>query len=283
MTDAPSNPSMSALDDYILGRTSDEYQRLRHQAKIWEAATKRILQQAGLKEGMNCIDIGCGPGEVMRLMGEMVGPTGCVTGLDSDGKIGREAVDVLRATTKCEFSFIEHDIESIEEADGAPFDVTFARLVLIHVRDPIAVLRKMNSWTKPGGYIIVQDYDLRTIDMYPRLRALDEFEKVLLGGVEKIGRDARIGYKLPTYFAEAGIGSPDGTDVTGVIGSMQQYGPIVQATYRSLLTRAIQMSLTTERESEEFFKEMNDAADSEQYYSIMMPLLIGVWKRKAYN
>ena len=275
--------SSTPVDDYLLARTSDEYRRLRDQAKIWETATKRILQQAGLKEGMNCIDIGCGPGEVMRLMGEMVGPTGHVTGLDSDGKIGREAIDVLRATAECEFTFIEHDVESIEEVAGQPFDVTFARLVLIHMRDPIAVLRKMHSWTKPGGYIVVQDYDLRTVDMYPRLGALDEIEKVLLGGIEKIGRDARIGYKLPTYFAEAGIGSPDGTDVTGLIGSMQQYGPIFQASYRSLLARALQMGLTTERESEEFFKEMDDAATREQYYSLMMPLLIGVWKRRAGN
>jgi ubiquinone/menaquinone biosynthesis C-methylase UbiE len=282
MADTTSNASTPPID-YILARTSDEYQRLRLQAKMWEVATRRLLQQVGLQAGMNCLDIGCGPGEVMRLMGEIVGPIGHVTGIDSDGKVGREALGVLQATGNCDFTFIEHNVESVEEIVGQPFDVTFARLVLIHVRDPIAVLRKMHSWTKPGGYIIVQDYDLRTVDAYPRLAALAEFERVLLGGLERLGRDARIGYKLPAYFVEAGIGRPDGTDVSGLVGSLEQYGPMFQAGYRSLLPGALQMGLTTETRSEQYLKEMEEAVRGGQYHAVMMPLLIGVWRRKADN
>ena len=76
------------IDDYIMGRTSEEYQRLRAQAKLWDFATQRVLRDAGLRPNMRCLDIGCGPGEVMRLMGETVGLTGHVTGIDIDGKLG---------------------------------------------------------------------------------------------------------------------------------------------------------------------------------------------------
>src|SRR5262245_42131451 len=141
--------------NYILGRSSEEYQRLREQARIWESATMRVLQQAGLREGMSCLDLGCGPGEVMRLMSEMVGTSGQVTGIDADGKIGRQAIEMLQATTECRVSFLEGDLEDTDDIPGQPFDLTYARLVLFHVRDPIAVLRKMNAWTQPGGLIVI--------------------------------------------------------------------------------------------------------------------------------
>jgi SAM-dependent methyltransferase len=48
----------------------------------------------------------------------------------------------------------------MREVPDWPFDVTFARLLLFHVRDRIAVLKTMYDLTKPGGYIVAQDYDL---------------------------------------------------------------------------------------------------------------------------
>jgi cyclopropane fatty-acyl-phospholipid synthase-like methyltransferase len=61
-----------AQDGYILGRTEAEYDRLRRQARLWEPATHRVLTAAGVAPGMRCLDAGCGPGEVMRLIGRLV-------------------------------------------------------------------------------------------------------------------------------------------------------------------------------------------------------------------
>jgi len=58
-------------DTYVMGRTSEEYQRLRRQAQAWEGVTRRVLQHNDLQAGMRCLDVGCGPGEVMRVMGEL--------------------------------------------------------------------------------------------------------------------------------------------------------------------------------------------------------------------
>lgn len=275
-----SEPANTLNDEYVLGRTSAEYQRLRKQSEALEPATRRVLEQIGLRQGMSCLDVGCGPGEVMRLMGEVVGPTARVTGLDCDPRLGNEAIEVLNATVKSNFYFLEGDVESIDEVEGAPFDLTFARLLLIHVRDPLAALRKMYAWTKPGGYVVVQDYDMRTVDLYPRPAWWGELERVLFGVLERAGKDARIGYKLPAYFVRAGIGAPDGTDVTGVLQSLRESGPIFFATYRSLLPKALELGITTQEESEAFLAEVERAMAGEQYYSSFWPLLVGVWKRK---
>jgi ubiquinone/menaquinone biosynthesis C-methylase UbiE len=101
-------------------------------------------------------------GAVMQLMGELTGPSGEVTGIDRDAKAGREAVEQLQAIGTSRYRFVEADMASIDEIAGAPFDLTFARRALLHARDPVALLRKMYGWTKPGGYIAVQDIHVRT-------------------------------------------------------------------------------------------------------------------------
>ncbi len=272
-------PSDTSHDAYVMGRTSEENERLRRQALLWEPATRRVLQQTGLRAGMNCLDIGCGPGEVMRVMGEMVGPSGQVTGLDTDGKLGREALAALQATTEHRFSFIEGNAEELEEIDGQPFDVTFARIVLMHLRDPVAVLRKMNAWTKPGGYIVVQEYDFHSWGIHPGIEAWQEIEKVFYGVCERVGRETRAGFKLPAYYVEAGIGEPDGTDVAGLIASLEQFNSMNLAVYRSVLPLALQWGITTEEKSQALFEAMN-GIPQEQYYSVLTPLLIGAWKHK---
>ena len=61
-------------DGYIHTRDADEYQRLRDQALMWQGATEALLGQIGLGAGMSALDVGSGPGAVMRLMANRVGP-----------------------------------------------------------------------------------------------------------------------------------------------------------------------------------------------------------------
>src|SRR5215470_14893512 len=57
-----------------------EYQRLCDQARMWQGATAEVLHRVGLGLGMSCLDVGCGPGAVMRLMADRVGAEGRVVG-----------------------------------------------------------------------------------------------------------------------------------------------------------------------------------------------------------
>ena len=93
----------------------------------------------------------------MRLLAGQVGPAGQVTGVDSDGRLGREGLGVLQATVPDpeRFVFIETDVEAAD-ADAArafpgyPFDLVYSRLLLSHLRDPVAMLRKLAAWARPS-------------------------------------------------------------------------------------------------------------------------------------
>lgn len=271
----------AARDAYVMGRTSEEHQRLRAQARMWEPATRKVLEQAGLRPGMRCLDLGCGPGEVMRLMGEIVGPTGSVTGVDVDGRLGREALDVLREIGGCSYGFVEGDALGMDDVEGGPFDLTYARLVLIHADDPVELLRWMWDRTAPGGCLVVQDYDLGVIAVHPEYETWPEFRRVFDGVYAAAGRDIRIGHKLPAYFVDAGIGEPDGTDLAGQLAPMSRLHGMITAVYRSLLPRALELGLTTPERSEAFLRDTERAGTGERYHAGVAPLLMGAWKRKV--
>jgi SAM-dependent methyltransferase len=140
-------------DSYVFQRSS-EAERLRQQGRLAENMTRPLLEKIGLRLGMSCLDIGCGPGEAMRLMGEMVGDTGTVVGVDIDGTAGRSGIDRLRGEIECNFQFIEQDLSGSNPLPQGPFDLVFGRLVLIHLPDPIAMLRKMYAVTKPEALFL---------------------------------------------------------------------------------------------------------------------------------
>lgn len=75
-------------NEYALGHTPAEYDRLRAQARMWEGAAGRLFDRIGLAPGASCLDAGCGPGETMRAMAQRVGPAGRVVGIDRDASLG---------------------------------------------------------------------------------------------------------------------------------------------------------------------------------------------------
>ncbi|ODS01083.1 hypothetical protein AUC68_11920 [Methyloceanibacter methanicus] len=75
-------------DGYIHSRDEQEYARLRNQAEMWQGASEALFDEIGLAPGMSCLDVGSGPGSVMRLMADRVGEKGTVTGLRSTAVSG---------------------------------------------------------------------------------------------------------------------------------------------------------------------------------------------------
>jgi SAM-dependent methyltransferase len=71
-------------NDYVLRGGDHGAERLRLLAAVKRPTTKPLLDRAGLRPGMRCLDMGCGAGAVTFRMAETVQPTGRVTGIDFD-------------------------------------------------------------------------------------------------------------------------------------------------------------------------------------------------------
>jgi ubiquinone/menaquinone biosynthesis C-methylase UbiE len=68
-------------DSYVLGDLDNEIARLEIQLAFLELLTCRTLANAGIKEGMSCIDIRCGTGSTTQIISQMIGKKGHVIGI----------------------------------------------------------------------------------------------------------------------------------------------------------------------------------------------------------
>lgn len=267
-------------DAYALGRTRQEYERLRVQSRAWEAATSRLLDQVAPAAGASCLDAGCGPGETMRLMAQRVGPAGRVTGIDIDARLGAQALTMLHDAGHRQCRFAPHDITADEPLPGGPFDLVYARLLLYHLPQRVNVLRRLWDAVAAGGHLLIQEYDLRSIGILPTLDSLDELRRVLMEAFTAAGCDVQIGARLPELFAQAGIGAPDGTDVSGHLEPLGEARRMFTAAYTSVLPTAIAHGITTEQHAAATRSEITRDANRFPDRPTLWPLLIGAWKHK---
>ena len=92
--------------------------------------------------------MGCGPLGALLSLTNLVGPEGCVVGLDFNvGALATaEAILTQRGLTNVKFVHGDINTVALEDIPGAgSFDLAYCRLFLIHQRDPVAALRRMRD------------------------------------------------------------------------------------------------------------------------------------------
>ena len=265
-------------DGYVHARDAEEYQRLRDQALMWQRATEEVLDRIGLIPGMGVLDVGSGPGAVMRLMADRVGPEGSVTGIEIDAKLGAQALADLRAQGGAKFSQVDANVLELETVPGAPFDLVYCRLFLMHMQDPVAVLEKMQSWAKPGGVVAAQEFDFGSIAVEPLCPAMGEFNRLFESVFRAHGRNLRAGRQLPMQFEAAGIGLPDGTSAEAKFLPLKDIAPMLIGVYQGLFAAGAELGIVDSARAEAFKADMAEAAEDGRYYCLT-PILIGAWKR----
>lgn len=267
-------------DGYVHARDAGEYQRLRDQAVMWGEATGKLLDRIGLAPGMSCLDVGAGPGAVMRWMADRVGPQGRVTGLEIDRELGAQALADLRAQGGSNFEIVAADMLKLDRPPGAPFDLVYCRLFLMHMLDPMAALEKMAAWTKPGGVLAAQEFDFGSIAVEPPCPAMAEFNRLFEGVFRAHGRNLRAGRQLPAQFEAAGLGLPDGTDACAKFLPLKDMAQMLIGVYQSLFASAAEFGLADPVRAEAFKLDMTEAGEDGRYYCLT-PILIAAWKRLA--
>jgi len=141
----------TADDQYAFGRSPQEYARLARQAEIMRPMTLRLFFEAGIRPGMNVLDLGSGAGDVAMLLAEMVGPSGSVIGLDLDHDATLHARERAVAAQVHNITFVHCDFAHY--SPDSPLDAIVGRLVLMYQADPAAALSPFIKHLIPGGVV----------------------------------------------------------------------------------------------------------------------------------
>jgi ubiquinone/menaquinone biosynthesis C-methylase UbiE len=155
-----------------------------------------------LRPGMTVLDVGCGTGAITRGIAEAAGPDGCVVGTD----VHRGLIEQARRlhADVAGLSFVLGDVYSLP-FHGA-FDLVTSARLLQWLAHPLDALRRMAHATKPGGRLVVLDYNHERAAWEPALPArMQAFYAAFLRWRAGAGMDNAIADHLPELFEKAGL------------------------------------------------------------------------------
>ena len=192
-------------DGAVMDRARDRARMPSGTAQILDVRTletshRRLAEM--LKPGMSVLDVGCGGGTITRDIAHAVGVHGRVVGVDIDEALiahgraqhGREPA----------LHFVRGDIHALPLMPA--FDVATAARVLQWLARPLAAVEAMRDATKPGGAVVVLDYDHEQLQWLPAPPpSVSRFYAAFLRWRAEAGMDNAIARRLPAHFEAAGL------------------------------------------------------------------------------
>ena len=167
--------------------------------KAVQAARDQMLELLDVRPGQSVLDVGCGLGDDVTVLAELVGDDGRVTGLDINADIVAEARRRM-ADLGIKAEFVGGDAYELPFSDNS-FDRCQSERVFAHLTDPERALEEIKRVLKPGGLVAFHDPDWHTITSVSGAR--DVWTTMAQANANK--RASRIGSELPLLCHQAGF------------------------------------------------------------------------------
>src|SRR5215469_15522702 len=189
-----------AIEYVFDNRDEPAEKRYRELSALYDSPTIRHIEQRGIEEGWSCLEVGGGGGSIASWLCTRVGPTGRVLATDLEPRF-------LEALAFRNLEVRRHDIRH----EGLPerqFDLAHARLVLMHLPGRELALQRMVASLKPGGWIVVEEFDNLSVLPNPTANPGEEELKVIRAGLRVLtarGVELRYGRWLPRQLRSLGL------------------------------------------------------------------------------
>ena len=233
---------------YLLDHTDRELSRLDLQGEVYRGITLRAFQKAGIGPGMRVLDIGCGSGDVSITVGQLVGPTGSVLGIDRGVEAVRDAAEKAAAAEATNVRFEQHDIDAFRADE--PFDALVGRFILMHQPSPSTALATAARNIRPGGMVVMIESHMELLrtgghsaPYSPLYDTILRFKSEVVMGA---GADLHAGGSLRKTFLNAGLPEPTCHLESSVEGGADSiYYEYVEQSLLSMLPEAKRTGIDT--------------------------------------
>jgi SAM-dependent methyltransferase len=158
MSDDPwSNPSAIGPEDAARMAAFLEDRAARPDQMLVNTALRDALSP---QPGERMLEVGCGSGALCRLVAPGLLPGGELLGVD----VAPEMVAVARTLAGAQAGLrFEVGAGAVLPAGDATVDAAFGARLLLHVADPVPIVAEMARVVKPGGRVVLMDWDFETV------------------------------------------------------------------------------------------------------------------------
>ncbi len=188
------------MNDYIFTNndTDTEFARLQMIEAALDPMTIKALEQTGIQAGWDCLELGAGAGSIVHWMGRRVGLNGKAVAIDKN-------THYLNQFVEPPYEVIEGNISQLKLSQT--FDLIHCRYVLIHNRDTHSILKKLKSWLKPGGFIVIEEPDFTSAKFLNQTSSacIQRVNSAICHMFSDLGFNPGYGLTIPTRIAEQGF------------------------------------------------------------------------------
>ncbi|MBL7555728.1 MAG: methyltransferase domain-containing protein [Bdellovibrionaceae bacterium] len=216
---------MTATGSYqfeLLEGRSHEANMLVERAQMRLDGFTDLLKRHGFPEQGRALEVGTAQGIRARLMAEHF-PNTHVTAIDRSNEL------LINTPHHTNLSFEQADLYELPFPDEH-FNFVYARLVFMHLTDPLKAIASLKRVLKPGGRLLIEDADRDCMFFEPAPASFASFWNKVQDGQRRLGGDPNVGRKLATYLKHSGFSNVT-TEVQTILGA----GPDIEFLVRTLM------------------------------------------------
>jgi ubiquinone/menaquinone biosynthesis C-methylase UbiE len=214
-----------------------------------QAIKQLMLPSLNLGHGKRVLDVGCGTGDDVRKLAELVGGRGQAVGLDHSAVMiaearrrhGGEALPV---------EFMQGDAEHLSFANET-FDACRAERVLMHLAEPERAMMEMARVLRRRGRVVVFDFDWDTIFVDSHYQ---ETTRKIARLYSDTIRSGWIGRALPRLFQQAGL-----DEVTSVPRAVRPHYASAHDVFDGVIAKGVSQGVLSSEEVARWWRDLEQA------------------------
>jgi len=265
-----SDPSQTTLEDVKRMAAHLEDRANRSDQKQANYAVRDVLAPG---PGERLLEVGSGTGLLCRLMAAHIAPGGFITGVDISSDfnlIARELND--KSDTAGWVQFTTGKAEQLPFLSNS-FDGAWAARLMLHAAEPDATVDEMLRVIRPGGRVVLMDWDFETVAVDHPDRELTR--RVLHWRTDHHGGDNWSGRKLLARLIAAGLKNPSVTPVTVI--ARDESAALTLSFWRAAEVARDAEAITSD-EHDAWVSELKARIDGGAFFASMVYFVVKGWK-----
>jgi SAM-dependent methyltransferase len=244
---------------------AEERARLAGIEAQWDPGTFRHIEALGLPRDASVWEIGGGGGSVAMWLAERFAQV-LVTDIDTRF-VEPLASEVMRVE--------RHDVVS-DQLPEERFDLIHARLLLEHLPQRDEVLDRLPGALKPGGWLLIEDYDWATFGVDPPSETIARVTDAVIELMVHAGFEPRFGRRVLRGLWDRGFSETGAEGRTLLMNSAHPGSAFYRLSLVSLRDGVLSGGKVSEADVDEVLADMQDEARG-----IVTPTMFATWGRRA--